>query len=297
MFILFLWRQTIKKTDARLSKYINIGIKVILVVLIVQVAVYVDARYIEPNSIKLERLQITNSNFPKDLNKLRVVQISDLHIEKNGYREHSLVWKVNSLKPDIILITGDFLNRREGLVPVISTLSKLRAKKGIFAVLGDIDYYAFRKHDVSELKTALKKININVLYNQNIRVPLSGEEGMWLIGLSRASVKKEIIKQAYRGVNFSEPKILLVHGQEIMDSGYINSKNADLVLVGDTHGTQMGIDFIRNFSGYASRHKYVAGLFYIEGVPLYVNRGIGTKTKPIRFFCRPEITLIKLTRG
>jgi predicted MPP superfamily phosphohydrolase len=100
--------------------------------------------------------------------------------------------------------------------------------------------------------------------------------------------------RAYAGVNLTEPKILLTHYPEHVDSGLITEENADIVLSGGTHGGQVGLKFIRDFLAPSEKLEYVAGKYIVQGVTLYVNRGIGSvgdmQADTIRLFCRPEIT-------
>lgn len=297
VFLLYVLKERFKNSR-KTVKSLNAGLIFCLALMVAQYAVYVDARYLEPNWIKVERLRIENQDFPDELSKLKLVHISDLHIWKEGFRERSLIAKINALKPDIIVITGDFLyrDRRKNVSAAMSVLSALRAAKGIYGVFGDADLDMFGA-DIAGFKTALHSAGVHILDNENIRIPLGNGEGLWLIGLTRGVVNKEALRLAYSGVNLSQPKILLCHYPTVVDSGYINPENVDLLLAGDTHGGQTGLKFLRDSSAMVRKNKYISGLFNIKGVPLYVNRGIGMSHKNIRFFCRPEITLITLSPG
>lgn len=281
IFLLFLWRDNTK--NGKIIKSVNLGITFLLVILFIQYALYADIKYIEPNWIKVERLVIKNKNITGGLNKLRIVQISDLHISNNGFRERSLVKKVNILKPDIILITGDFLNQKEDLPLVISLLSKLKSQRGIYGILGDADQDTFMNEtDKMAFKTTFKNAGVNILDNENIRIPVNEKEGIWITTYTT-------------GVNLGEFKILLVHDLDRVNLQGLTHRNADLVLAGDTHGGQIGLSSVRRLSDSVDEHKYMSGLYRIDEIPIYVNRGIGMSKRNIRFLCRPEITLITLS--
>ncbi len=294
VFWLFLLRQEFKKN----RKNINFALIVCLILLFVQYAVYLDAQYIEPKWIKIEKLRVQNKIFPDSLSKLKIIHVSDLHIKQNDFRERDMVKKINALKPDIILITGDMLTERGYVSLMLSVVSKMDAKKGIYAVLGDNDIYG--GCNIGELKGLLNDIGIFILDNENIRIPINEKEGLWFIGISNNALNNETLKKIYEGVNLTEPKIVLCHYPEIADSKFLNKDNADLILSGGTHGGQIGVPIVRNVFDKISELKYISGLYWIKGIPLYVNRGIGTVGNlpgdTIRFFCRPEIALITLSR-
>jgi uncharacterized protein len=292
IFFLFARRENAKRREGVSLGYVNISIAVFLILLFIPYALYADMKYIEPNWIQIEKIYIRSEKFPAGLERLKIVQISDLHMREAGFRERSLIKKVNRLKPDIIVITGDFLGGEKYLANMLSTISKLRAKKGIYAILGDDCMDALGGE-------ALEDMGVPVLEDESIRIPLNDKKGIWIIGLRRGSNNQDVERAAYAGVNFSDITVLLMHNPDFINSlGYVSRENTDLVLAGDTHGGgQIGLAFIRKMSPSIYKHnKYISGLYNLRGVPLYVNRGIGVINKDFRFFCRPEITLITFKR-
>ncbi len=267
--------------------------------LMIQYAIYIDAQYVEPNWIKVDRLVIKNGKFSDGLNKLKMVLISDLHIKGYGFREWDMVRKVNALKPDVILIAGDFLSDRKYLPVLASILSKLDAKKGVYGVLGDNDIDAFGVSGIEEFKSVLESAGVHILDNSNVRIPVNGGANIRIIGITSCKPSKEAVMSAYSGVDMSDPKIVLSHYPENVDSGYFNAGNTDLLLAGGTHGGQVGIPFFVHLFYRDEEIKYLSGLFRVNGVNLYVNRGIATvgdtNVDTVRFLCRPEITVIELS--
>lgn len=291
-FLVILFYALTKKKD---GKFFDSFVVFCLAVFASQYFLYADMRYIEPNWIQVEKVKIVGNKFQDEAGKLRIVQISDLHIKRFGFRERSLIAKVNALKPDIILITGDYVVTKFDLPAVGQTLSKLKAKIGIYGILGDIDYWAYGHERIGELKTVLNNSGVRLLDDESVRIPLASGNGLWIVGLSEETPSGSSVRSAFGNVDLSEPKIVLVHSPEIIDSGLLTSINSDLVLAGDTHGFQTGLRWIQLVSVYANETRYIKGLFRVNDVPMYVNRGIGTQHKNIRFLCRPEITVIKLT--
>ncbi len=256
---------------------------------------WVDAAIIEPNWIEVTGLTVKSDNFDPRLKDAKIVQISDLHIEKIGFREKSLIHLVNGLKPDVLLITGDFTNSKSGIEPCLKVLGALHSRYGIYAILGNTDNHYFRHED--RMVADLESVGITVLRHDNIKLDLGDNGSLWLAGVSHNYQSRRGIAEAFSGIPLREPKITMIHNPDLADDVAASGYRPQLILAGHTHGGQFGIPFIRKYSDYASRSKYMAGMFNIDGVPLYVNRGIGMKTRDFRFLCRPEITVLRLERS
>jgi predicted MPP superfamily phosphohydrolase len=261
---------------------------------------FVYTKWIEPNWIDVHRIVIKDPLFSDGLKDVRIVQITDLHVERIGYREKQLIKKINNLHPDIILMNGDFINSQAGWELVREVLSKLKATQGIYTILGNTDYYFA---DEAYAIPLLKKLGIKVLRYGNLQFDFGKRGRLWLVGISDKYSElayygvENYIDEAFKGVPEHEAKLLLIHDPDHATTQKIAGYKPQLILAGDTHGGQIGIEFIRQFSDYANRSEYMAGMFRVNDIPLYVNRGIGMKTLYIRFLCRPEITVIELKKG
>ncbi|MCA9401637.1 MAG: metallophosphoesterase [Candidatus Omnitrophica bacterium] len=254
---------------------------------------------IEPNWIEVTEQTFIDERFPKGIEDLTIVQISDLHTQQYGQREQRLVSKVNRLRPDIILINGDFINDQQGWEPVYEVLAHLKAKRAVYAILGNTDYYYGRE---SQIIDRMKGVGIEVLTHRAVKVEVGLQKHFWIVGLSERWGQHayyghvKYVDLAFEGVPVEDAKILMVHDPVQADMPILNKYNPQLILAGDNHGGQVGIPFLRHFSDYANR-PYLGGTFYVQDRPLYVNRGIGVKTLPLRFLCRPEITVVKLRKN
>ncbi|MBI5874111.1 MAG: metallophosphoesterase [Candidatus Omnitrophica bacterium] len=262
--------------------------------LVISLLAWIDARFIEPNWIEVKHVTIKSDKFNDSLSQIKFVQISDLHIERFGYRERALIANINRIKPDIIFFTGDLVNTKKDLPVALEVLRQLHANKGIYAILGNNDYYFVNE---SHLINNLKEMGIVTLRYDNLKLDLGENNRLWLIGISDKYAEFanygqiSYVSEAFSGVPVDEPKVLLLHDPNEAGLSIVGEHEPQLILAGHTHGGQFGISFLRKYSDYAERSKYMAGLFDVNGVPLYVNRGIGMNTRPIRFFCRPEITV------
>lgn len=277
----FLFRKELKKTGF-----------VFFTTVILCAALLSYARFIEPNWIVVDRVVIRDAALSQSLEGIRIVQISDIHMEKGpGQREKQLVKKVNALKPDFLFITGDFVDRLQGLEPMRGLLKKFKARIGIWGVPGNTDHLSL---DGKALAEGLAPAGVTILVNEAQRVQVEVGKYFWLVGVDDPVEGYANLEQALGTVPPGSPQILLAHGPNIFEKAAQNKIN--LVLVGHTHGGQIGFPFLVHLSKYANRTPYMRGLFKKDSTQLYVNRGIGTKTLAVRFLCPPEISLIEVVK-
>ncbi|MFH1860624.1 MAG: metallophosphoesterase [bacterium] len=244
------------------------------------------AVYIEPNWVRVQRVVIDQPELAKALSGIKIVQLSDIHtIDQIRELEKRMIEITNALEPDIILITGDFITKRDGFEPCIEAISRLKAKIGIWGILGNCDTFVTPNQWKREGKTA----GMTMLFDERTSIDLANGNRLWLIGLRYGhNSTVPYLKRLMRGVEKDDAVILLDHDPSNIE---INSMfDIDLMLSGDTHGGQCGVRWIRQFYGWKS--KYLSGLYRLKSTYLYVNRGLGWHHKPVRFFCWPEVTLM-----
>ncbi len=257
------------------------------------------AFHIEPNWIQVTKIEIKSPLFNEKLEKIKMIQISDLHIHKEGIREKRLINIINKIQPDLIFITGDIIGDKNSWPVCLKVLRQLKANKGIFAILGDTEDYLIR---YNKAVSDLRNIGITVLNHNNVRMKFDNGAVLWIAGISEKYGalarygEPEYIDNTFEGIPDNVPVLLLIHKPELAEHKRIEKYAPSLILAGDTHGGQFGIDFIRKMSDYANHSKYMEGMFLVNGIPLYVNRGIGTIRLNMRFLCRPEITKIILKK-
>ena len=250
----------------------------------------------EPFDIRLENITISFKKLPENFDRLKIIQISDLHSKKFGKKEKKVLEIISQEKPDFLFITGDISEvRQDKIGPCFEfwkRLDKLRPGS-VYAVFGN-HIYEDRKIEPIVFQDILRKSGIVVLNNENIRLEKQGQY-IWLLGVDDPHTNHHNLPKALQGVDNSSIRILLSHSPEIVDD--LRTGDADLILTGHTHGGQVKIPGIRPFWVPTKYHgKYERGLFNIKGAYMYVNRGIGTKKLPIRFNSKPEITLLTLKK-
>jgi predicted MPP superfamily phosphohydrolase len=261
-------------------------------------------------NVKTFRETISIASLPKSFEDLRIVQLSDIHLA--GFYHHpwfieDVVERVNALKPDVILFTGDMVhNFAEELEPFISTLKKLEAPLGKFAVLGNHDYGHYYNWETSFQEEAnleavtqqIRASGFDLLLNENRILSLNGDS-LYLLGVENWGKppfpQQGDLTRAMEGVPEDGLKILMSHDPSHWDLQVREKEAIQLTLSGHTHGMQMGIE-LGNFRWSPSRwtYKQWGGLYKENGQYLYVNRGLGFTGFPGRVGIRPEITLLIL---
>ena len=258
---------------------------------------------VEPFRVQVTHLEVCSARLSNPGSHLRIVQISDLHVERLSRRERDLPALVAELAPDLIVLTGDFLNTSynddpQALADLRTVLEQLDAPAGIYAVWGTIEV------DLPPLlRPLLDELCIVVLEEAVAGVPCGDEKAtdpeLWLVGLSctRDLVDAGARLRALMGE--LPPKafsLLLYHTPDLMPQAA--ALGIDLYLAGHTHGGQWrvpGFGAILTSSQHWKR--YEAGLYREGYTTLYVSRGLGMEgfgTPRARFFCPPEVVSITL---
>jgi uncharacterized protein len=253
-----------------------------------------DMYLVEPNWIKIERVVINDSDLAPIMKGTKVVQISDIHLRETGFRERQLIEKVNDLKPDILFITGDLfssLKDRDAddqYRAIYDLIKSFNVSIAIFGILGNYDDYLLH---YPERLIELRNAGIDILHEENRKILLPNNETLWLAGSYYDSYRDNTssLPKALEAVPPKAPVILLNHYPDVFEKAV--NVGVNLVLVGHTHGGQIGIPFLIHMSNYAYKSNYMSGLFSSGKTKMYVNRGIGTTNFPVRFLCRPEITV------
>lgn len=260
----------------------------------------VDGLFLEPSTVAPERITVQSHQWTPGAAPLRIVQLSDTHMEQLTRREQDAVRLVNDQKPDLILLTGDYLSIEESdnprsLADFRHMIGQLRAKYGIYAVWGNTDPRSERDHWFDGLGVTVLRDEAISLHIEGQTVRLLGLDKRYPFSRDRAAFARLLNQVPEDGVN-----ILLYHTPDLMPEAASSGK-IDLYLAGHTHGGQIRLPIYGAiFTSSIYHKKYEAG-FYREGrTALYVSRGLGFEggSMPrIRFLCPPEITTVTLSQG
>jgi predicted MPP superfamily phosphohydrolase len=251
-------------------------------------ALLADSLWYEPQALKIERnkLQAVSQG-----GTVRIVQISDLHLsEFNSYFEE-VTRQVAELKPDLILLTGDYLEEERNIWGVRDFLSQLKATHGVFAIQGNWEYWS--RLEGENLRRHFASVGVKLLINERADLDINGH-ALSIFGLDYPS-SKDHLEQLQKEVDPQRFNLLLSHVPAFAHEQL--NKDINLILSGHTHGGQVRLPYLPPF--YLPRYagRFVAGFYHVSQhrIPLYVSRGVGTSVLPIRFLCRPEIGLFELT--
>jgi len=253
----------------------------------------VDVLAVEPRWVKVKRVDVPIPNLPPAWEGVHIVQLTDLHFGRFVSLDYirKIVRKTNSLCPDVIVLTGDYVSQTAAITDDFArVLSGLRAQYGKFGVLGNHDHW----EDAQAVRQLLSKAGILDLTNKSVLLERAGEQ-ICLAGVDDLWTSHQDLAGALKGVPEDVPRILLSHNPDYAEE-MPPEPRVDLMLCGHTHGGQFRVPFGSQLWLPIRHSKYAAGLVEGPHCLVYTSVGIGMVGLPIRFNCRPEISLIILRR-
>lgn len=274
-------------------------------------ALFIDGITFGKYRHKVRKVKVKIKNLPQSFKGYKIIQISDVHsgsFADPSKLQHAIDL-INEQNADLVLFTGDMVNNvSEEFKPFIPLFSKIKAKDGKFAVLGNHDYGDYvtwespkaKKVNLENLIEYERQAGFEMLMNENRAIDRNGEK-LYILGVENWGLKPfpqfGKIDKALENIPQNAAKILMSHDPTHFD--YVVKKHpADisLTLSGHTHGMQFGLD-LKNIKWSPVQYKYPkwADLYESEGKLLYVNRGFGVLGYPGRVGVLPEITLLELS--
>lgn len=269
-------------------------LKIFGIMVILALILYSYARIVEPNllTVKYENIY---SPYVYDKDSLKIVQFSDTHISKYYDAEHlkKAVDKINAEKPDIVVFTGDLIERynkydnKDKIYEIWEALNEINAPLGKYAVYGNHDYGGGAERAFREI---MEEGGFQILQNEKANI---SSYHVNIIGMDDSifgTLDKETI------ISFLDEgtyNIILSHEPDVAD--LFLEYAADLFLTGHSHGGQVNLPVISYTPPLAQ--KYIRGMYDLNNyrqTKVYVNVGLGTSTLPLRFMAIPELTVITI---
>lgn len=273
--------------------------------------------FVGRKQIDVVNVEISSPKIPESFNDYKIAHISDLHVGTWGNDTtfiSTLVDSVNALKPDLIVFTGDVVNREaEEFLPFVKSFSRLNAPDGVLSILGNHDYGDYvswksnqaKKDNLDSLKSYQASAGWQLLDNNHLFLT-RGNDTIAVLGVGNwgeppftkyGDLKKAYPKDSLTDKNY---KILLSHNPEHWNQEILFISNIDLTLAGHTHAMQSMISIGDwRWSPAQYRYKYWRGLHKRKNIKgeeswLYVNIGAGEVGIPMRIGAPPEVTLFTL---
>jgi len=268
--------------------------------------------------IEVEQVTVSSCRLPRSFDGFRIVQFSDAHVGTWGSDTtfvSALVDKINSLSPDVVVFTGDVVNRKtDEILPFTSILSRLHAPYGVYSILGNHDYGDYanwpseraRRDNFTKLCNIQEDMGWHLLNNDHVWLR-AGNDSIALIGVENWG---EAPFPTYGNLDVAmngledkySYKLLLTHNPVHWHQVVRERGDIDLSLSGHTHAMQMRVRTPwKDYSLSALRYPEWQGLHEYtnaagEKSHLYVNIGCGEVGFPARIGAAPELTVITLTR-
>jgi uncharacterized protein len=251
------------------------------------------------HEIDIVHRPIAITNLPGPFHGYRIVQISDIHLDE--YTEpfflERIVHQVNTLAPDLVLLTGDFITH--GSLTFIAGHHAVRRCAEILTTLtAPLRYAILGNHDVSfngaAVVEALSSHGTPVLVNQHLPIERNGAR-LWLCGVDDPGSSHPDLDLTLP-TKPDGPVLLMAHAPDFADHVIAHPRGhlVDLMLSGHSHGGQIRLPFLGPLILPPMGEKYPEGHYRFNRMQLYVNRGIGTVGLPFRLNCPPEITVVTL---
>jgi uncharacterized protein len=289
----------------------KIFLKIVLAFFLVLLVLGFWAFVIEPNRLVVRNYEIKVKNWSAKLEDFKIVAISDIHGGSNFIDEakiRQVVEKANQQDADIIVLLGDYVSqqnfdRRKLKMPmetIADNLNGLRAKYGVYAVLGNHDGW----YSIGKVRRELERVGLRVLENEAVSIEKNGEK-LRIVGLPDSlstNIPKNNIRNAREGLEMLEDRegkvIVLTHNPDDIANVTGNalvSQDFVLFLAGHTHGGQCRFPIIgAPIVPSMHRQKYVAGHVRDRDVDMFITTGIGTSLIPVRFRVPPEISVLNI---
>lgn len=252
---------------------------------------------IEPDRLLVKVSRLTLPNWPKSLSGLRIAALADLHIgapHMDLDKLRQIVALTNAQQPDLILLLGDYVIQDvvggQFVEPnvIAQELAKLKAKTGIFAVLGNHDQW----YSAARIKSAFEQNGLRVLENEVAALTLNGTK-LWLAGLSDEWTTQPDIQKTLAKITDTAPILAFTHNPDLFPR---IPPTVSLTLAGHTHGGQCAFPLLgRPIVPSAYGQRYAAGWVVENNRHLFVTSGLGTSILAVRFRVPPEIALLLIS--
>jgi len=269
-------------------------------VLFLAAALLLDAVVVEPHMLLVRRIDVAVAGLPGEWDGGTVMQLSDAHLGYPSPASWRAIDAVRTERPDLVVVTGDISDKRSIISTVMAWARQLCEAAGVPVVYvpGNHEHWRFDDDQaMTQFLEQLRQAGFVVLENESMRINRgSGGTGLTIVGLDDSYSHHMDVEAGFSGLVEGERAIVLEHCPDDVTS-IVASGHASLVLTGHTHGGQVRLPLWGDrLTAVLEGAPFVRGLYEVDGVPLYVNQGLGTSVLPVRLFCPPEVTVFTLSK-
>lgn len=287
-----------------------------LVLILLGAGTVLYSRFIATKGLQIHEYKIQNKLFEKNFHGFKIIHVTDIHylttVDQNDLK--NLVKKINQLKPDVVVLTGDLLDEdieydNQELEILETELSKIEVTTNKYAISGDED------DKKTEWETVIKNSNFINLNNSSDFIYNGYGSPIMICGLSSNIKEKDMITTKIKpiedkidatlptvdqngnrlyGINNPIYQVLLIHEPDYIDE--INYHKFQLILAGHSMNGQIQLPGIGGIMKKKGATKYTEPSYGLEGTKLMISNGLGTSNIPYRFLNKPSINLYRLTK-
>ena len=228
------------------------------------------------------------------INGMRILHLSDMHMERISVSPTKLYDQLKNTNPDMIVLTGDYLDQPENLPKwesYFQQIARLSPKYGMYAVLGNHDYRLRGK--VQDLIDIMESYGCEVLRNESRQVEFNGQR-INIIGIDDHHSGRSRIGCSFNGIDEDAISLVITHDPDVIID--LDNYKVDYLMAGHFHGGQCNIPFAFRLvpMGKLPKDNMYKGLLVYKGTYMYISEGLGQSALNIRVNSRPEITLHKI---
>ena len=283
-----------------MKKHLFLKIFILLMVIIGLIIAY--SHFITTQMITLHEYKITNPNITENFDGFKILHITDIHYGRmfDKGKLDRLVKSINEQEPDIVVLTGDLIDKDTRLTTSMADelangLKKIKANIGKYAITGNHDY----KFD--EWQNIIENGGFENLNNTYDTIYKNGYSSILIAGVSTAEDKQNINDKLTSTIDYINSfenggpiyKILLIHEPDLIDN--LNNNKFDLILAGHTHNGQVRLPFLPPIILPENGQKYPGPYYKIDNSDMYVSNGLGVSTIDFRLFNTPSYNIYRLT--